>query len=49
MYSNQNNSATVSKLTFQVASTGWAGAAAEWPVIVSDLSPKTSDNYALLY
>ena len=52
-YSNHDNSATMSKLTAQanrkaiseIASGGCPGA--EWPVIVKDLSRKSSDHYAL--
>ena len=52
-YSNQNNSATVSKLTFQAASTGKPMNCRSWlswcwvACHSFDLSPKTSDNYAL--
>ena len=53
-YSNQNNSATMSKLTFQAASTGKPMNCQSWlpwcwvACHSFDLSPKTSDNYALL-
>ena len=53
-HSNQNNSATVSKLTFQAASTGKPMNCRSWlpwcwvACHSFDLSPKTSDNYALL-